>query len=113
MDAVEDLFSNLVTLIRETDPEKKKVILEKLEKETFPFWFSCLEKQIKQFGKGNHSVGDRMTIADLKITGSLNRIFAFLPKTLLDGYPLLKAVVDNVNQNPKIIEYEENLKKKN
>jgi hypothetical protein len=100
----------IVVYLREKNEQNKKEIALKLENETFPFWFSCFEKNIKQFGSKNFSVGNKLTISDLKLTATINKVLSILPTISMDQFPLLKSVSDNINQNPKILEYLEKIK---
>lgn len=93
-----------------TDEEKlacRKRLAEDKER-GLPFYLSYFEKVLKENGTG-FFVGDSLTIADLAISrlvfwiesGTLDGI----PKSMLDDYPLFKALAAKIESTPEVVAY--------
>ena len=63
----------------EKDPEKKKKLVEELNTKILPSWFSNLEKRVGE----NYSVGNSLTISDLKIYCDLSPIYFRIPCNII------------------------------
>ena len=109
LDAVEDLILQLIPSMKEQDKNKQKEMREQLVKEVFPKWFNFLEKRVSKFGDKNFAVGDSITIADFKIASFAHRMTCgamdHVPTTVLDQFPHLISIRDQVLQHEKIKEW--------
>nr|WEU39133.1 glutathione S-transferase [Saccharina japonica] len=73
-----------------------------------PTWLGNLEKALSTAG-GSYFAGGKLSIGDIAVVarlawleeGSLDGI----PATIVDEYPLLSALVERVNAEPKIAAY--------
>ena len=101
--------------VYEKDEEVKKQMRIQLANETLPKWFSLLEKRVQRFGSNKFSVGSQFSVADFKLAcffdWFLTGILDHIPTTILDNYPALLGVHDNVYQNEKIKQWIEKTKK--
>ena len=114
VDAIEDIANTIAPSLYEKDEETKIKMRQTLANETLPKWFTFLESRITKFGSGNFAVGSSFTIADFKIASSLSWITGgtldHIPTTIIDNYPRLKAIRDNVYSNEKVKEWLEKQK---
>lgn len=91
----EDINNLIGPSLHEQDETKRMAMRKELAEQTLPFWLACFERLLKSNGNTGFIVGDRLTVADLKLywimdwlsSGMLDGI----PTTLLDGYPALVA----------------------
>jgi len=69
MAGVEDVMNQTGHYRKETDPEKKKAIQNELVSTTLPKYLGYLERLHETRQKGSHPyfVGDKLTVADLKV----------------------------------------------
>ena len=68
MDTIEEIVTlHFVPLMVEPDPEKKKQLRINFAEKIVPEAFGKLEKRLEATGSEGFSVGDKLTIADLKI----------------------------------------------
>jgi len=108
LDASDDIGTKLSPSLHEKDENKKKEMREALLKDALPTLFGNLDKVVGR-SKGKFSVGDHLTIADLKLFVTLNWLkggtLDHIPKEWVDQYPHLKRVHDAVSAEPKIKEY--------
>jgi len=95
MDVGEDINCLLTPSIHEEDEQRKMAMRKELAEETLPFWAGCFEKLLISNGSTGFIVGDKLTVADLKLywiidwlsSGMLDGI----PTTLFDAYPAIVA----------------------
>ncbi|XP_067008300.2 glutathione S-transferase [Anabrus simplex] len=104
VDTITDLRIDLGKYHFEQVEEAKAKHKESLEKEKLPYYLSTLEDMVKK--NGGYLVGGKVTWADLHFA-SLNNLFSMLwdKKPITDNYPHLKALVDKVENLPKIKEW--------
>ncbi|XP_969146.2 glutathione S-transferase [Tribolium castaneum] len=104
IDAIVDTFNDLrlkiVAYFYEQDEEKKKTILENLNKDVFPQYLTRFEEIVKK-NKGYFALG-RLTWADF-CWAAVSPGFDMITKVdTIANYPELKAVRDKVNSLPAI-----------
>ncbi|EEZ99492.1 Glutathione S-transferase S1-like Protein [Tribolium castaneum] len=104
IDAIVDTFNDLrlkiVAYFYEQDEEKKKTILENLNKDVFPQYLTRFEEIVKK-NKGYFALG-RLTWADF-CWATVSPGFDMITKVdTIANYPELKAVRDKVNSLPAI-----------
>lgn len=95
LDLGEDINNLLGPSLHEQDEAKRMAMRKELAEQSLPFWLTCLERLLKANGNSGFIVGERLSVADLKLywimewltSGMLDGI----PTTLLDGYPSLIA----------------------
>ncbi|KAG4070477.1 hypothetical protein HA402_005709 [Bradysia odoriphaga] len=95
VDTVNDFKAKIATVQYEPDEavkEKKRVTLNA---ETIPFYLTKLDAIAKE-NNGHLALG-KLTWADFYLTGIIDYLNYLVKFNLLDPYPNLKAVVDNVN----------------
>eukprot|EP01124_Arcella_intermedia_P024517 TRINITY_DN4148_c0_g3_i1.p1 TRINITY_DN4148_c0_g3~~TRINITY_DN4148_c0_g3_i1.p1 ORF type:complete len:201 (-),score=58.86 TRINITY_DN4148_c0_g3_i1:7-609(-) len=89
-----------------TTEEEKSKAKEDILKNKVPHYFGLLEKTVEANG-GAFGVGDKLSVADLKIWGSMSyvKMFTEEPEVVLAGLPRLiaiqKAVQEKVDALPK------------
>ena len=108
LDATDDFALALRPSFVEKDAKKKEKIQKEML-ENVAKWMNLLEKRVATAG-GGFSVGDRMSISDLKLTVFLNRLsstYSTLKPDLIQGFPLLNNIVHQVNNHSKIKEWKE------
>jgi glutathione S-transferase len=100
LDAGEDMMAPMGASIREQDPARKAAIREDMATNSLPTNFTRFEKLIHDNGDTGFLVGNDLTIADLRLLHSLDKLtdgsLDGIPTTILDGHPTLKAWRDNV-----------------
>jgi glutathionyl-hydroquinone reductase len=111
LDAIEDVYSKLAPVIYSQDPQVKSQGLEKINSEVIPHWVNLIEKRIEKYGKG-YSIGDHLTIADLKLNSLFGSILRsdtpYFHGILVDPIkkaPKLLEILNKVTQHPKIVEW--------
>ncbi len=94
LDSIEDLGGRVSVSIRVTDDGLRSALRHELADRWLPDWFRLLERQLSKNGSG-WLVGDRLTVADLKLVHWIDKLtngsLTGLPTTLLDGFPILAA----------------------
>lgn len=105
IDTATDITSCIGPTMRMEEAEKlearKKLVADKL-----PMYFSALEGIMKANGSTGFFVGNKMTIADL----AMWRLFGWIkggvldgiPTDVMDSYPLLIKLFDDMDSHPKI-----------
>lgn len=95
LDFVEDINQALSPSMREPDVEKKLAMRKAIVDESIPSWARALEARLAANSDPTHFVGDKLTIADLKVLYGLDQLVSGhldgVPKTVLDAYPKLQA----------------------
>jgi len=109
LDALEETSSTFGPSFREQDPEKKKAMREALLATTLPQWVGNIEKHLAALNASGWSVGNSISIADLKLfqlvqwikSGTLDHI----PTTFSDAYPRITAIHTAVGEHDKVKAY--------
>lgn len=95
LDFGEDINHLLEPSLREQDETKRMAMRKELAEQGLPFWLGCFERLLESNGNTGFIVGDRLSIADLKLywvmTWLTSGMLDGIPPTLLDGYPSLMA----------------------
>eukprot|EP01091_Cochliopodium_minus_P021194 TRINITY_DN95_c0_g1_i8.p1 TRINITY_DN95_c0_g1~~TRINITY_DN95_c0_g1_i8.p1 ORF type:complete len:225 (+),score=78.55 TRINITY_DN95_c0_g1_i8:62-676(+) len=112
IDAVGDILPKIFPTVLEKDPEIKKQGIEKINNEVLPHWVNLIEKRIEKYGKGGYSVGDHLTIADLKLYMFFGGVlFGIIPPLRefsadsIKSSPRLLEVINKVKDHPKVVEW--------
>jgi glutathione S-transferase len=104
MDAVEDLRQHMGPLARIKDEAEKRRAREEAAAGYLPTWAAQIERQI---GAGPFVGGERIGVADLKLfvamTPYLRGSIDFVPPTVFDGAPRLKALFEAVKNHPSVV----------
>ena len=90
--------------------------MENFEKVEMPKWFSNIEKRVALFGDGKHSVGNSFTVADFHLYSLMvyltsgiieqyNKLEGKIDFSIFNSYPTLLSIFKNVNENPKVQEW--------
>ena len=102
----EDVTNAIAPSIRESDPEKKAAMREKLRTETFPKYFGYLQRYHTALGSPKYFTSNELTVADLKFFALFNWIYSGkldgIPKDLLNDYPQLNGVVTAILENETV-----------
>ncbi|KAK7866820.1 hypothetical protein R5R35_005250 [Gryllus longicercus] len=99
-DAIIDL-RNAVWLAYWITPEDERApLVEKLTKETLPFYLSRFEKAIRE--NNGYFVNGNISYADIVLAGQLESLSDSTKYDITDGYPLIKALVKKVENLPRI-----------
>jgi glutathione S-transferase len=102
MGGTDDMMAPMGASIREQDPERKMAIRKDMAENILPQNFARFEKLIKDNGNTGFLVGNSLTIADLKLLHSVDKLtdgsLDGIPTTVADPYPTLKAWRDNVRK---------------
>jgi glutathione S-transferase len=85
----EDINCLLEPSLHEDDTERKMTMRKVLAEETLPYWMGCLDRLLSANGSTGFIVGNKLTIADLK----LYWIIDWLTMGILDGIP--KNLIDD------------------
>ncbi len=97
---VEDINCLLSPSLHEEDTERKMAMRKVLADETLPFWMGCLDRLLVANGGTGFLVGDRLTIADLKLYWLVDwltmGILDGIPKELIDGFGNVVHWRDNI-----------------
>jgi len=109
----EDLIKLIVPSLMEQDAAKKTKLREELAKDKFPQILPRLEKFVAANGHPGYTVGSGLTVADL----AAYQVIGWITSGVLDGipkdivspkaYPALTKVVETVDNNPKVKEWNE------
>ena len=96
----EDINGLLEPSLHEEDTERKMAMRKVLAEETLPYWMGCLDRSLVANGSTGFMVGNKLTIADLK----LYWIIDWLTMGILDGIPtnLIDGFENMVNWRNKI-----------
>ena len=99
-----DLTSAAYGIIYETDEEQKKKRIEKIAKEQLPNNIELLEKFLQKQNTG-FLVGSELTLADLALVVTLERVVDYGLDELLEKSPLVKALNEKVRAHPRIADW--------
>lgn len=114
VDEVLDVCADLYLAMyrnRDADEEGKRKSREKAAKEDVPRYWGGLEKRLDAISNGNgpYVLGDKITIADIKITIMYNNVkcgvLDYFPVDALDGYSKLVKIYSTVMALPKVAEW--------
>uniref|UniRef100_A0A6B2LJI2 Glutathione transferase n=1 Tax=Arcella intermedia TaxID=1963864 RepID=A0A6B2LJI2_9EUKA len=106
MSVVEDFASASFPALRTASEEDKPKVMEDILKNKVPHYFGLLEKTATANG-GAFAVGDKLTVADLKIWSLMLNLKMLTqdPQSIIDTVPKLsainKAVQEKVDALPK------------
>jgi glutathione S-transferase len=96
----DDMMQPMGDSIREQDPARKATMRVEMAESSLPANFARFEKLIHANGDTGFLVGDSLTIADLKLLHSLDKLtdgsLDGIPPSIIDPFPTLKAWRDNV-----------------
>nr|AGU68336.1 sigma class glutathione S-transferase [Sinohyriopsis cumingii] len=109
MDLVEDLRRELLKVIFEKEPDKKKDLEQKLQDEVFPKFIVFFQKLLENTG-GQYFVGSSLSLADLAVLDLFDTPLQMYP-SLLDKSPALQAHRKLLESSPKLDEYLKSRKK--
>jgi glutathione S-transferase len=102
----EDVTNAIAPSIRESDPEKKAAMREKLRTEAFPKYFGYLQRYHASVGSPKYLTSNELTVADLKFFAVFNWISSGkldgIPTDTLSAYPALSGVVAAVLENEAV-----------
>ncbi len=100
LDAGEDMMAPMGASIREEDPARKAAMREDMATNSIPTYFARFEKLIHENGDTGFLVGDSLTIADLRLLHSVDKLtdgsLDGIPTSVIDPFPTLKAWRENV-----------------
>ncbi|KAI1314961.1 hypothetical protein EDD11_001445 [Mortierella claussenii] len=112
----------VVTVIRQPKELQAQMTQAYLEKQV-PEWAAFHEKALKANGSNGHYVGNKLSIADLKLATILGNMITLSGDKIIsrEKTPAIMAVYDNVEKDPKYAawkssdaykEYDENTRKR-
>ena len=108
IDAATDITNLVSPTIREKDEHKKIEDRLLLKNKLLPRWFRYLENILSE-STSDWFVENKMTIADIamwRLLGWLiSGIIDGIPTTIVDSYPKLKNIHNNVHHHPKVQEW--------
>jgi glutathione S-transferase len=100
MDGCDDMMAPMGASIREEDAERKAAIRKDMAENSIPANFARFEKLIRDNGNTGYLVGDSLTIADLKVLHSVNKLtdgsLDGIPPSVIEPFTVLKQWRDNV-----------------
>tara|TARA_B100000965_G_C19551184_1_gene740111 strand:+ start:657 stop:1313 length:657 start_codon:yes stop_codon:yes gene_type:complete len=109
IEASQDINFMVTLSNRDKDPQKIKKSREILATKHLPKMFQFLENLINKNKNSSWFVSDKITIADLavwKLLGWLSSgLLDGVPKNILEPYPKLRAMRNEVYQHPKVNEW--------
>merc|ERR1712137_1437380 len=112
LDTLQDLVNTIATSIVEKDAETKLAMRKKLEAETIPKAYGVLENIL---GDNQFLTGESLSVADLFLLVSCRNIRSgnldHVSPSALDGAPKVLALVDRLEEDPKIKEFTDMHKK--
>nr|WEU39134.1 glutathione S-transferase [Saccharina japonica] len=98
----------LLPIVHEKDMVKQLEMSQKMVSGFLPTWLGNLEKALEKAG-GSYFAGGKLSIGDIAIVARLAWLtdgsVQGIPTTIVDEYPLLSALVERVNAEPKIAAY--------
>ncbi|KAH9633640.1 hypothetical protein HF086_010878 [Spodoptera exigua] len=94
----------VVTFIKETDPEKKKKLKRVIMDETIDFFFSRLDKDLKE--NGGYFSG-KLSWVEFVLCGLVEASNYFLDTELEKKYPRVEAIIKHIKSLPGVKEYVE------
>jgi len=96
------------TMLFGKDEATKRKEEQEFAAKTLPYMLEKLERVIAANNRPGFCVGDRLTIADIQVAVLLEMVFdgmMNISPQLLEAYPQVDAVLDTVQQHPKIVAY--------
>jgi len=111
LDTCEDLFQGISRVFK-ADESKKEEEGKNLREKTVPETLDRFEKFIAQNGSNGHVIGNKMTLADLALTATIDQLATMkhFVVTDLQKWPKIKEVYDNVRNDSKLANYIKNRK---
>ncbi|ELU08530.1 hypothetical protein CAPTEDRAFT_177148 [Capitella teleta] len=104
-DYLDDIRKPLPEIYLEKDEAKKKELLDNYM-ENFPKSLKNLEKILTENQGGDgYFAGDKITWTDVYFVCNINIFTRMLPKTLLEPFPKLKALMERVESLPAIADW--------
>ena len=109
IEAAQDINFMVTLSNRDKEFQKKKIAREILATKHLPKWFNFLENLIHSNKQSIWFVGQNMTIADLAIWRLLgwlkSGMLDGIPTSILDNFPNLNIMREEIYQHPKIKEW--------
>jgi prostaglandin-H2 D-isomerase / glutathione transferase len=100
MDGVDDMMAPMGASIREEDPARKAAMRKDMADVVIPANFARFEKLIRDNGANGFLVGDGLTIADLKLLHSVDKLtdgsLDGIPPSVIEPFTVLKQWRDNI-----------------
>ncbi len=100
MDGVDDMMAPMGASIREENPERKAALRKDMAETSIPAAFARFEKLIRDNGNNGFLAGDGLTIADLKLLHSVDKLtdgsLDGIPPSVIEPFTVLKQWRDNV-----------------
>ncbi|CAF2661249.1 unnamed protein product [Rotaria sp. Silwood2] len=108
VDTIEDLITKLIPVFDEENDIKREELSKKFFSEELHKHLQNLDVLIKEFGNGDSFfVGNHLTWADLYFYNFFETILG-INENCLDNYPSLKQNRQEVEKQPKIVDYLKN-----
>eukprot|EP01091_Cochliopodium_minus_P018091 TRINITY_DN7253_c0_g1_i3.p1 TRINITY_DN7253_c0_g1~~TRINITY_DN7253_c0_g1_i3.p1 ORF type:complete len:211 (-),score=56.84 TRINITY_DN7253_c0_g1_i3:355-987(-) len=112
IDGLIDMGLKMMPILFDQDPESKKKGIETINNELLPFWAGSFEKRIEKYGSNGYSIGDSLTLADIRLyivfigvwKGGVPHLEG-ISKDSLNKFPRLIEVINKVGEHPKVLEW--------
>jgi glutathione S-transferase len=109
LDTASQITGLLSETMREKDLEKRLALRAELASDTLLKWMTFLENRLIQNENSPMFVGAKMTVADLAVWRLLgwltSGVLDGLPKTLLNGHPVLQAHSEHIASQPGVLDW--------
>ena len=109
IDAATDITSLISPTVREKNLKIRKIMRERLVNKLLPRWFNYLEKILEREINSTWFVNNKMSIADIAIWRLLgwlkSGILDGVPNNIVDKFPKLNAIHNQVHKHPKVQEW--------
>ncbi|ODM96386.1 Glutathione S-transferase [Orchesella cincta] len=102
VDSIREFLQAWYLVTHEKDPEKRQEKRAEVLKSTKQRFFDVFESIVAKSSEGKHLVGNALTWADIYLTHGLNNIELVHEINLLNDYPALKKLSENVLQQKGI-----------
>ena len=100
MDGVDDMMQPMGASIREEDADRKAAMRKDMAENSLPANFARFEKLIRDNGNNGFLAGDGLTIADLKLLHSVDKLtdgsLDGIPPSVIEPFTVLKQWRDNI-----------------
>lgn len=104
-----DFAQDAVAAFRESDKENKAEALRKVKEDIAPRYLGYVDKMVQE-NSGRHILGDIFTVADLVFYDVATGFLQPYVEDVLDNFPSLKQLVQEVACNDRIQAYAERQK---